>query len=67
MNYAALCEGMSAMAATHPNDTISNALARVSRKLESHGTSKFAPELTAIDMQVIQYYKQIKGKQYACL
>lgn len=51
-----LCEGMSDMAAKHPNDQISNALARVSRKIESIGTTKFAPELDAIDMNVIQFY-----------
>ncbi len=52
----ALCDGMSNMAATHPNDTISNALARVSRKIESIGTSKFAPELDDLDMKVVQFY-----------
>ncbi len=51
-----LCEGMSDMAAKHPNDQIANALARVSRKIESIGTTKFAPELDAIDMNVIQFY-----------
>jgi hypothetical protein len=51
-----LCDGMSNMAATHPNDTISNALARVSRKIESIGTSKFAPELDDLDMKVVQFY-----------
>jgi hypothetical protein len=52
----ALCEGMSEMAAKHPNDTISNALARVSRKIESIGTSKFAPTIDAMDMNVINFY-----------
>ena len=52
----ALCEGMSEMAAKHPNDTISNALARVSRKIESVGTSKFAPTIDSRDMQVINFY-----------
>jgi hypothetical protein len=52
----ALCDGMSNMAATHPNDTIANALARVSRKIESIGTSKFAPELDDLDMKVVQFY-----------
>lgn len=56
----ALCEGMSDMAAKHPNDSISNALARVSRKIESMGTSKFAPELDDLDMKVIQFYLSSK-------
>ena len=51
-----ICEGMSTMAATHKNDTISNALARVSRKIESIGTTKFAPVLTDVDMKVIRFY-----------
>lgn len=51
-----ICEGMSAMAKTHPNDQISNALARVSRKIESIGTTKFAPTLTALDIKIINYY-----------
>ena len=51
-----LCDGMSNMAATHPNDKIANALARVSRKIESIGTSKFAPELDDLDMKVVQFY-----------
>lgn len=62
MKYGALCEGMSEMAATYPDDTISNALARVSRKLESVGTSKFAPELDELDKQVIRFYLSKKGK-----
>ena len=56
MTYAALCDGMSRMAAKYPNDVISNALARVSHKLESVGTSKFAPTITDLDMQVIKFY-----------
>ena len=51
-----ICEGMSTMAASHKNDTISNALARVSRKIESIGTTKFAPVLTETDMKVIRFY-----------
>lgn len=51
-----LCEGMSNMAADHKNDTISNALARVSRKIESIGTTKFAPVLTDVDMKVVKFY-----------
>lgn len=56
MKLLSLCDGMSNMAATHPNDKIANALARVSRKIESIGTSKFAPELDEIDMKVVQFY-----------
>lgn len=59
MNIARLlsiCEGMSEMAAKHPNDTISNALARVSRKIESIGSTKFAPKLDKTDISVINYY-----------
>jgi hypothetical protein len=52
----ALCDGMSEMAATYPNDIISNALARVSRKIESIGTSKFAPNLDDTDMKIVQFY-----------
>jgi hypothetical protein len=51
-----ICEGMSAMAATHTNDEISNALARVSRKIESMGTTKFAPTLSEVDLQVVRFY-----------
>jgi hypothetical protein len=51
-----ICEGMSAMAATHANDEISNALARVSRKIESMGTTKFAPTLSEVDLQVVRFY-----------
>ena len=51
-----ICEGMSNMAASHSNDTISNALARVSRKIESIGTTKFAPVLTETDMKVVRFY-----------
>jgi hypothetical protein len=56
MKLAALCEGMSEMAAKHPNDKISNALARVSRKIESIGTTKFAPSLTEVEMNIVRYY-----------
>jgi hypothetical protein len=56
LKLLSLCDGMSEMAATHPNDKISNALARVSRKIESIGTSKFAPELDELDMKIVQFY-----------
>jgi hypothetical protein len=55
-----LCEGMSEMAAKHPNDTISNALARVSRKIEFIGSSKFAPKLDELDIKVVQFYLSSK-------
>lgn len=55
-----LCEGMSEMAAKHPNDKISNALARVSRKIEFIGTSKFANDLDEIDMKIVQFYMSNK-------
>lgn len=48
--------GMAEMAATYPNDMISNALARVSRKLEYYG-KPFSEPLTELDMQVISFYK----------
>lgn len=51
-----LSVGMSEMARIHPNDTIANALASVSRKLESIGTTKFAPDLNALDKQIIRFY-----------
>lgn len=55
-NLLSLCDGMSKLAATHPNDKISNALARVSHKIESIGTSKFAPKLDETDIAVIRFY-----------
>jgi hypothetical protein len=51
-----LSVGMSEMARVHPNDTIANALARVSWKLESIGTTKFAPSLDNLDKQIIKFY-----------
>ena len=56
MKLLSLCDGMSNMAATHPNDKIANALARVSHKIESIGTSKFAPKLDDLDMKIVQFY-----------
>lgn len=55
-DLAVMSYGMSNMAAKHKDDMISNALARVSQKLESYGKS-FAPALTKEDFQVIQYYR----------
>lgn len=60
MKLLSLCDGMSEMAAKHPNDKISNALARVSHKIESIGTSKFAPKLDEMDFKVIQFYLSAK-------
>lgn len=59
-NLMKICEGMSAMAASHPNDQISNALARVSRKIESMGTTKFAPKLDETDLAVVRFYMSTK-------
>jgi len=50
-----LAIGMADLAAKHPNDTISNALSRVSQKLENHG-APFAEKLTDVDKQVIAFY-----------
>ena len=55
-DLAVMSHGMSNMAAKHKDDMISNALARVSQKLESYGKS-FAPTLTDEDFKVIQYYR----------
>lgn len=54
-NARALAFGMAEMASTYPNHDISNALSRVSQKLESFG-APFAPQLTEIDKQVIAFY-----------
>jgi len=51
-----ICCGMAVMASKYPNDTIANALARVSWKLESYRTTKFAPELTDLDRKIIKFY-----------
>lgn len=51
----ALAFGMAEMASTYPNHEISNALSRVSQKLESFG-APFAQPLTALDKQVIAFY-----------
>lgn len=58
-DLAVMSYGMSNMAATHKDDMISNALARVSQKLESYGKA-FAPTLTNEDFKVIQYYRSIQ-------
>ena len=51
-----ICDGMSTMAETYPNDQVANALARVSRKIESFGSTKFAPKLDDKDIAVIRFY-----------
>lgn len=48
--------GMSEMAAKYPNDMISNALARVARKLEYYN-KPFSEPLTTLDMEVISFYR----------
>jgi len=60
--YATVAYGMSEMAATYPNDMISNALARVSRKLERYGTP-FAEPLDDLDKDVIRFYNNQKAKK----
>ena len=62
INISRLSIGMSEMALTYPNDMIANALARVSRKLETLGTSKFAPELNELDKQIINFYHSNRNK-----
>jgi hypothetical protein len=48
--------GMSAMAATHKNDTISNALASLSDRLTRMKDKGELSKLTAADKQLIAYY-----------
>ena len=55
-----ISHGMSEMAAKHKNDVISNALARVSQKIDMLG-NPFAEKLTKEDLMVVQYYHQNKG------
>ena len=61
LKILSLCDGMSEMAATYPNDRIANALARVSHKIESIGTTKFAPKLDETDLKIIQFYLSKKA------
>ena len=51
--------GMGEMARTHPNDTISNALARVS-EIVAHLGRPFAEGLTETDKKVVKYYLKNK-------
>ena len=50
-----IANGMSEMARTHPNDTISNNLARVSELVASYGAA-WSQKLTKADMMVVRYY-----------
>jgi hypothetical protein len=54
--------GMSAMAAKHPNDTISNALASLSDRLTRMKDQRELGKLTDADKQLITYYNMNKGK-----
>lgn len=51
-----LSHGMSAMAATHKNDTISNALASLSDRLTRLKDKSDLLKLTEVDKQLIAYY-----------
>lgn len=57
---SAIANGMSEMARTHPNDIISNNLARVSEKVAAYG-STWSEDLTKTDMMVVRYYLANKG------
>lgn len=51
-----LSHGMSAMAATHKNDTISNALASLSDRLTRLKDKSELSKLTEVDKRLIAYY-----------
>lgn len=51
-----LSHGMSAMAATHQNDTISNALASLSDRLTRLKDKSELSKLTNADAMLIKYY-----------
>ena len=51
-----LSQGMSAMAATHKNDTISNALASLSDRLTRLKDKSELSKLTEVDKRLIAYY-----------
>jgi hypothetical protein len=55
-----LSHGMSAMAATHTNDTISNALASLSDRLTRMKDKSDLVKLTKADKMLITYYHQNK-------
>jgi len=59
LTISRLMFGMSQMARTHPNDVISNALARTAYKLESYGTA-FASPLDEKDRLAIKFYQANK-------
>lgn len=55
-----LSHGMSAMAATHKNDAISNALASLSDRLTRMKDKAGLSKLTEVDKQLIAYYHMNK-------
>lgn len=57
-----LSHGMSNMAASHPNDVISNALASLSDRLTRVHDKRDLAKLSDIDKQLITYYHANKGK-----
>ena len=59
-----LANGMSEMARTHPNDIISNNLARVSEKVSSFGATWGCKNINKTDMMVIKYYLANKRKHH---
>jgi hypothetical protein len=59
MKLSEISYGMSEMARTHPNDMISNNLARVSEKVASLGLA-WSPKLDETDLMVIRYYLKTK-------
>jgi hypothetical protein len=55
-----LSHGMSAMAATHKNDVMSNALASLSDRLTRLKDKSELSKLTELDKQLISYYHKNK-------
>ncbi len=55
-----LSHGMSAMAATHKNDVMSNALASLSDRLTRLKDKSELSKLTELDKQLIAYYHRNK-------
>ncbi len=65
MSYRQIYEitsGMSEMAAKHPNDTISCALARLSDKINGLGEKLASYKFTEAERALITYYHQNKDK-----
>jgi hypothetical protein len=60
MKLAEISYGMSEMARTHPNDMISNNLARVSEKVAALGLA-WSSKLDETDLMVVRYYLKNKG------